>query len=381
MFYIFYYQSKNEEKLAKQAEEEYTRASYTEANKTYDTLAKDYPDSKNIDKYKFFANLTAMQTVVRQVTNRKDYEAAVKRLLEFIEAHKDSPFAKPGSGYGHDIFDAGKKLGEDIAGYGDDRVKAFQSDRAKNGGELDRATTAVKDGRALVEQLKPFLGESGSLESLKDTFQKVENAVAYERARTKAIDRAKAALTDPTDSIIQSVEADLTTAGFLNDAEAQSLLAAAKGKLRDLVKYVDDPAPPQSPPPTAAASILFVTPLGETKRRDPAPGDPPSTVFLCVARGILYALDENSGALVWATRVGPDVTDPPAVARVELAAGLTDLAVVTSNVGNAPAVSGYMLKTGAARWYQPLPAPAAGPSGGGRQPRLRAGARCTRHRV
>ena len=94
-------------------------------------------------------------------------------------------------------------------------------------------------------------------------------------------------------------------------------------------------------------------------------------MFLCVARGILYALDEDTGALLWATRVGPDVTDPPVVARVTLATGPTDVAVVTSNVGGAPAVVGHSLRTGAVLWYQPLtararpdeaPAPAAGPA-------------------
>ena len=110
------------------------------------------------------------------------------------------------------------------------------------------------------------------------------------------------------------------------------------------MKYEDDPAAPQPPPPTAAASLLFVTPVGKTKVREPAPGDPPSTVFLCVARGILYAFDEDNGALVWAARVGPDVTDPPPVARVDLATGPTDLAVATSNVGGAAAVSWHRLR-------------------------------------
>ena len=362
LFYILYYQSKAEEKLAKQAEEEYGKGGYGDAAKSYEKLAQEYPDSKSIDKYKFLADLAAMQTVVRQVTNREDYDAAVRRLDAFVTAHKDSPFAKPTSGFGLDIFDAGKKLGEDIAAHAADRVKAFRTDRAKNPGELNRAVRAVDAGRSLVLLLKPVRGEHDSLDAIEAAFAGVEESVKGERARTAAIDRARADLADPTDAVIQKVEADLAAANLSTDAEAQALVAGAKGKLRDLVKYEDDPAAPQPPPATAAASLLFVTPLGKTKAREPGPGDPPSTVFLCVARGILYALDEDTGALLWATRVGPDVTDPPAVARVETGDGPTDLAVVTSNVGNLPAVSGHVLKTGTARWYQPLPAPAAGPA-------------------
>ena len=50
------------------------------------------------------------------------------------------------------------------------------------------------------------------------------------------------------------------------------------------------------------------------------------------------------------------------MARVDLATGPADLAVVASNVAGHPALAGYVVKTGVAQWYQPLPAPAAGPA-------------------
>jgi len=363
VFYIVYYQQKQEEKLAKQAEDEYAKGSYGDAAKNFDKLTKEYASSKNIDKYKFFADLAGMQTVVRGVTNREDYDAAVKRLNDFVQAQKDSPFAKPTTGFGRDVLEAGKKLGEDIAAHADDRVKAFQGDRAKKGGELERADKAIKVGRELIPVLDPFrAADDPPLEKLKNAYDQVEKGVKRERDRTAAINKARDKLSEPTDAIIQGVEADLAAANLATDAEAIKLVAEAKGRLRDLVRYEDDPADPQPPPPTSAASLLFVTPVGETKARDPAPGDPPPGVFLCVARGVLYAFDEDRGTLLWAARVGQDVTDPPALARVELATGPTDLAVVVSNVGGAPAVAGQVLRTGAVRWYQPLPAPAAGPA-------------------
>ena len=143
-----------------------------------------------------------------------------------------------------------------------------------------------------------------------------------------------------------------------------SLIAGAKGKLRELVKYERDEAAPRNPPASAAATLLFVAPIGPT-RRAPVAGigeEAPPAVFLAVARGILYAIDEDGGTLLWAVRVGADISDPPTVARVELGEGPTDLAIVASNVAGEAAVAGYVVKTGAARWYQPLPAPAAGPA-------------------
>ncbi len=361
--YLLRAESQKEEQLAGQAKKEYADGNYGAAAKTYDKLTKEYQDSNKIDEYKFFADLATMQTVVRSVTNRDDYEPAVTRLKEFIEAQKDSPLAKPTSGFGRDVLEAGKKLGEDISSHAADRVKAFQGNRSKSD-ELTRADKAIAVGRELLPVLDPFRGpDDPPLDKLRAAFDQAEKDVKRERDRSAAIAKAMKQLENPTDTLIQSVEADLRTAGFLDDAAAQKLIADAKGKLRDLVRYEDYPAAPQpTAPPTAAASLLFVTPVGKPKLRDPVAGDPSPTVFLCVARGILYALNEDTGTLLWATRVGPDVTEPPAVARVELATGLTDIAVVTSNVGGAPALTGHVLKSGAILWYQPLIAPPASPA-------------------
>lgn len=357
-FFILYNQGKGEEQLAKKAEDEYKEGRYAEANKSYEKLRADYGGSKDADKYKFFADLSGMQTSVRGVTNREDYAPAVKRLDEFIGAQKESPLSKPGA-YGHDILEAGKKLGEDIGAHADDRVSAFQKDRSKSG-ELERADKAVAALEKLIGDLDPFRGpDDPPLKALKDAAEKAKAGAKRERDRLAALAAAREKLASPTDAVIQAVEADLAAAGLTKDDEAAKLVGDAKGKLRDLVKYEEDRADPQPAPPTAASSLLFVTPIGKPGKAA-GPGDA-GTVFLSVARGILYALDE-SGALLWAARVGADVVDPPVVSRVETAAGPTELAVVTSNVGGAPAVSGVVLRSGLTRWYQPLPAAAAGPA-------------------
>ena len=354
--------AKKEEQLAAKAKEHYERGEYPEATKGFEQLVKEYPEGKKVDEYKFFAALAQMQSAVRSVTNREDYEPGVKKLNEFVAAHKDEPLAKPGTGFVRDVLEAGKKLGEDIASNAADRVKAYQGDRTGKAGDLARAEKAIAAGRALLPVLDPFRGpDDGPLAKVIELLDDAEKGVKREKDRSAALARATAQLANPTDAVIQSVIAELEQAGFLEDGEAQALIAAAKGRLRELVKYEPDAAEPQPAPPTAAASLLFVTPVGKDGPRTPAPNDPPPGAFLCVARGILYALDEDTGALLWAARVGPDVTDPPAVARVQLAGGPTDLAVVASNVGNAPALTGQVLRTGAVRWYQPLPAPAAGP--------------------
>lgn len=364
--YLMKFQGDNEAILAKQAEDEYKKGDHPAAQKSFEKLAADYPDGENTPKYKFFAELAGLQIAVKSATNRENPEPAVQKVKGIIHTHKGSEFAKHTTGQGRDIYDAGKKVGEDVLAHAKDRVKAYQDDRTKSG-EIDRAEKAIATGRELLTQLEPFRApEDQPLDATRKGFEQVEADIKRERDRTAALTKAAAQLEQVSDANIQAVEAELTAAGFVGEIEAQAMLAGAKERLREMVKFEPDapPVPPQAAPTNAAATILFVAPIGQTRRppvteaADPAP----PSVFLVVARGILYALDEDTGSLVWAVRVGADVTDPPAVARVALEDGPTDLAVVTSNAGGKPAVAGYVVRTGQARWYQELPAPAAGPA-------------------
>ena len=363
VIYVLRQGDKAEALLAAQADEAYKKGEFAPAAKSFEKLVSEYPEGDNAPKYKFFADLASMRLAVGAVTNRENPDSAVERIKKFIETNKDSPFAKPKSGFGRDIHEAGKKVGEDIAAHADDRVKAYKADRAKSG-ELDRAEKAIALGRALLPILDPFQGDDFPLESISRALTETEKQVKHERDRTAAIKKAQATLEKLNDAAIQLAENDLTAAGFRTDSEADALIAAARGKLRSQVKYEDDPANPRAAPASAAATLLFVSSVGPT-RRPPATGvgeNVPPSIFLAVARGILYAIEEDTGTLVWAVRVGPEITDPPTVVRLDLDDGPTDMAIVTSNTGGIPAVAGYVLKTGVARWYQELPAPTAGPA-------------------
>jgi len=227
--------AKKEEQLAAKAKEHYERGEYPEATKGFEQLVKEYPEGKKVDEYKFFAALAQMQSAVRSVTNREDYEPGVKKLNEFVAAHKDEPLAKPGTGFGRDVLEAGKKLGEDVASNAADRVKAYQGDRAGKAGELARAEKAIAAGRALLPVLDPFRGpDDGPLAKVIELLDDAEKGVKREKDRSAALARATAQLANPTDAVIQSVVAELEQAGFLEDGEAQALIAAAKGRLRGI---------------------------------------------------------------------------------------------------------------------------------------------------
>jgi len=360
VIYIVQQQGRAEDKLNDQAKEEYKKGDYGAAAKIYEKLVADYPDGDRTPEYRFFAELSATQILIRSVTNRENPDAAVERLKKFLEAEKDSQFAKPKSGFGSDILEAGRKLGEDIAGHADDRVKAYRSDRSGKAGELERAEKAVATGQALLPQLEQFrAADDPPLDSIRNDLDAVEAAVKHERERMAAITKARSDLQHVSDANIQKVENDLAAGGFDSDDEARQLIADSKGKLLELVKYEPFPADPRSPPASSAATILFVSPVGPTRRAPTAGvGDVTSpSVFLALARGLLYAIEEDGGTLLWALRVGADALYPPTVAQIDLATGPTDVAVVTSNVDGISAVAAYVVRTGAPLWYQPLELP------------------------
>jgi len=362
--YLLRQQDLAEEQLRQQADADYKKGDYPAAKRTFDRLVTEYPNSEEAPRYRFFADLCGMQVVVRGVTNRENPGPAVERLKKFVADQRGSPFAKPTSGFGRDVLEAGKKLAEDVVAHAGDRLKKYQDARKDPAvaEELNKAQDAVTTGRELIAILEPFRApDDPPLDALQRSLEEVDKSIRRERERTAALTSAAARLTTVSDSTIQLVEGDLAAAGFLDDPEAQELLAAAKGRLRELVKFEAEDVPPRAAPASPAWSLLYVAPVGQTRRPVGDDSGPPA-VFLAIARGILYALDEDSGMLLWAVRVGADVTDPPAVARVSLEGGTAELAVVTLHAGGEPALAGYVLRTGEPRWYQPLPAPAAGPA-------------------
>ncbi|HSQ57568.1 MAG TPA: PQQ-binding-like beta-propeller repeat protein, partial [Gemmata sp.] len=360
---VLRHQTKAEETLAKQAKDAYAGGEYNSAQKLYRQLAEEYPKSDNVPEYDFFASLAVLQLDIRTATGG-DPDKLVQQFRSFVAKYKDSPFAKPSTGRGGDIHDAGKKLAKDIVSFADGRVQKYREDRRKNEGELANAQKSLATGRELLPMLDPFRGpDEPPLDDLRQGLDGVEKQVQREHARSEALASAAKQLQEPTDETIQSVEADLAAADFLDD-EAQAIIARAKEVLRAMVKFEAQEEAPKAIPASKTATLLFMTPVGPT-RRPPATAageaSPPS-VFLAIARGILYAVDEDTGTLKWAARVGADENDPPTVTRADLATGPSELALVASDVGGEPALAAYELGTGAAKWYQPLSAPAAGPA-------------------
>ncbi|MFO0796981.1 MAG: PQQ-binding-like beta-propeller repeat protein [Gemmataceae bacterium] len=359
--YILQYKGKVHEQAVAKAKDLYKAGDYTKAKKAYDELAAEYADHADVDEYKFFSDLAQMQQATRGLTTRENPRPAIQALKDFVAARKDAPLAKPDK-FGYDVFDAGKKVAEDAAAYVQERVKGFGGDRGKLD-ELAKADELIAAGRELPALVEPFRPKD--LPGLDDSLAKfaaAEADIGKGRRVFALIDQAKAQLAEPTEQAMVETKAFLAAHGLTDHPEARDLMSRSEAEFLRRVAYTADPAGPAPPAAEGRGSFLFVAPVGAAKAVPRGQLDDPPTVFLAVARGVLYALDEDSGDLLWAARVGADTFDPPAVVTLETADGPTNLALVLGNVAGQAEASGRVLKTGEVKWRQLLPAPAAGPA-------------------
>jgi outer membrane protein assembly factor BamB len=357
--FLLRYGRLSQEQAVARADGLYKEGKFGESKRAFDELAAKYPDHADAEKYRFFADLSAMRAAVGSVTNRQEPRPALAALRAFIDARKTSEFAKPDQAFGDDIYQAGKKVADDVAGYATDRVSDYQKDRAKT--ELLRqAEEMIAEGRALPPLVEPFRPKEATGFTHLAELDKAEAGIKQARYRLGVIDEVRKTLASGTEQAVTDAKAVLAAAGLADDPEGRDLISRAEADFVRRVRYDPDPAAPAAPAEGGIGSLVFVAPAGAEKAVVREPTDAPPTVFLAVARGVLYALDEPTGDLLWAARVGADVFDPPAVAKVETAEGPVELAVVLANVAVRPEAVAYTLRGGQPKWRQPLPAAAAG---------------------
>jgi outer membrane protein assembly factor BamB len=113
-------------------------------------------------------------------------------------------------------------------------------------------------------------------------------------------------------------------------------------------------------PESRSTGLLFAARMDSEKKlpsRAAGQGDKDQMVFFALARGVLYALDENFGRVLWAARVGLDSEYLPTRLTNN---GRDELVFVPVNDGEHSSISAREPLTGVIRWTQPLPAPCMG---------------------
>ena len=352
---------RKESLLAEAAEEEYRKTNFPAATKLYDQLLAEYPDSEERAKYEFKNAICLLHAEV-VATGRDNPLGGIAKFHEFVKERGDDDFAKADTGFGLDVYDAGRKLADNALEHAKDKLKRFQGKRDKID-DLSAAEQVVAEAKPLLPVADRFrpkevpeLTQGKALDELTVTFER-------ERYRLQVLAPYRTIATDPSDEKIAGFLAALRRSGFEGDDEAKRILEAAKLNLRKLIATVIEDKPAVAAPKDAAPALLFLAPPASEKPPPivPLPADYVPETFLACARGILYALDADTGTLLWATRAGNQSRGGDDIpVRVTLSESGAELALIVSDVGGQAGLTARIVRTGEAVWHQPLEAAAAG---------------------
>ncbi|CAN5165450.1 hypothetical protein BH11PLA2_BH11PLA2_43040 [soil metagenome] len=352
--------SRQEELSAKDADTAFRDRNYPESVRLYDELIAKYADSGDLAKYKFFSSLSGLQVAMSTVTLKDEPAVGRAKWDAFLNEYSNSPLSKTDdNGYGVDIFDVGRKLIDGYFGHAEAKLAAYRSDTTK----LEALTTAEKtivDAKALIPNVERYRPKDVKpLEEARAKIDSLGAEFARERKRNDVLAPYRDLAVDPIEERIAEFGATLARTGFKDDSEALTMMTMATTKLRTLMKPRPDVA---TPVPAAKESDATVTttslPMG---RVPPLAGPPdllPETVF-ATARGRLFAMDADTGELLWSVFTGRTGTLNPV--RVSTSEGGTEIVLVPSLRDGQSSLTARVVRSGEAYWHQPLDSPLAGP--------------------
>lgn len=360
---LIVYAGQEKKQLIASAEAAFKNADYAESTKLYTQLLAEHPGDPDTEKYEFFKQLSELHAATANIAARDTPAEGVAAFDKFLSVWGDNPIAQPDdSGFGFDVFEAGRKTVDNVVGYSQDKIKSYTSNRTKLD-SLGESEAGAKLGLDLLPRVEKYrVKDLPPLEGQKKTLDELVVQQARERRRLVVLAPYRTLPQDPTADRIAAFLDALRREKFDSDAEAQMMLTEAKKQLRKGIVAVKANKPPVPAPAEAAPALLFVAPpLGEKPLvLPPNPDAVPQTVFAS-ARGFLYAVDADSGTLLWAVRTGTGVATADDVpVRVSTVEGGADSVLVPSDINGVAGLTSRQTRTGEALWHQPLEAAVAG---------------------
>lgn len=353
------------ERLYQQAKKDYDAKNYEPARKVFEELAKDHPKHPRAAEAKFFIELCSLRMAVHSVTVRTDPAPAQAQLELFLKAMEQpgmQPFIEQGK-FNVEVWQCIVKLDEDLVGKGTD---VFVQESP------DDSESWLRQAETVSANLERFRSkENPDREIVFAQMATLRKQIDGARARTRLLAEAKIRLVEADDKIIDEVRANAQSQTFYAAKEARDmplaedpafkqLLADAEKKIQDRVIYkrLDQPIVQKPARGSSGTGLLFAPRVdAPDPNRLPLPLGPTS-VFFAIARGVLYALEDGDGKVLWATRVGIDGDSLP----LQLPANdlHPELVLVVSNDGVQAGLTARLARTGEAFWHQALPSPVIG---------------------
>jgi hypothetical protein len=270
-----------------QAERDYEDAKYASAAVSYQNLVSDFPNSENHAFYELMAQWCQVRDQVYAA--QADPVSALKTTQSFLKAHQSDPLLKP---YKKDIGQTLAKLAEELIDAAQERSDPVLLAAAKDTLELSGRYYASTDNRADSEKIV-----------------QVQRQIAQRRKKDQLLAQLSRWLQGPPSvEMLKEARNRARREGLGQDPQIQGLVSQIEKAISLSVVYV----PNQGGTPDAAhetvETSLRIVPVIQPAHPSTAPS---RRAVLALVRGVLYALDPNTGRDLWATRVGIDTATLP----------------------------------------------------------------------
>jgi hypothetical protein len=324
-------------KLVEDAQRGWESGDYATAAKKFDeAIAKDGTNEK-VGEWRFLRDSSraldlAFDTAKPADSRRSEFERYLASVRDGNDPNKDmlkAPNDKVQKAFVRivqdQITDVNKKIdAKDFAG------AAKGLDEANRGKE--KATDYSADKKAAIPA------------ELENKFQQITTKLQREKDVADFVKSIEDRFKKLSAAIITTVEKEAKEKGFDGRPEVIQLISAAKTKVLEGIKFTSADTPAKPPQPETLNSLI----LGPNV--DAIPNNP--KVVFAVARGVMYALVEAKGQILWSARVGIDDSSLPV--RIAQAGSSPALAIVPSPDGKGLVAREVL--TGKPRWFQDLPA-------------------------
>lgn len=320
-----------EEKQAAEARRDYDDGKFAAAGHTYRQLEKAFPKSESADRYRFFAHLSEVRDVAHSLKESTD---ALQRLEAFLEAQRSNPLLHS---YRVDVWQTVHRVLNGL----------IEKARTENSPQLLEKSREVL---VLSREFRPSdvadtLGEQAEAE-----IAKIAAALARREQRDRLLITTRKL--KPTPDNLKALEDLMKANELLEDPEFKAVLVDLRGAVRRQVTYVSTSAKLPLPAEPVEPCLLVASLLGGPV----VPPTPNGRVVPAVVRGVLYGLDQGSGRVHWAMRVGIDTASVPV--RLPATASTPEIFLVLSAERNT--LRAVEAQSGEPLWEHRLSAPCLG---------------------
>jgi predicted Zn finger-like uncharacterized protein len=348
-YFLIRYINEAPERLMTAGKDELTRRNWDQAHKQFDTLVRDYPSHRLAPEAAFLSDLCSLRQATTNVMSRTDPQPGLAEWKKVMASPTLGEFGAKGR-YDYDLWDAGTKLEEDLLAKGKEVFNADTPGEAETwlteAGEVDMALDRFRDeDKPRSPALASGLAELRSkIDKARDRLAQIANLTPFEGMGNEE-DIAEY----QRQARLHGLEKDPLVIAKIDEMNRRI-------ELKAVYTREPNPIPPTTVPDDGLTSLLFA-PRFDTAQPRQLSWTP--TIFFCQARGVLYALHEEYGQVLWAARTGLDTDVMPV--RVPASDQNPEMVLVASNTGNQFGITARGARDGRPLWHQSLAVPCQGP--------------------